>query len=142
MITFKLILTILMVAVVGCGRPDIIEVQTITDFSEPQSLYYAIKRDGSKVDCRIKGKMNGTLGYYGNNCFNPEKFSSVIASNHLSDVDSVTQLNYLIVFKDSISTEEGIETSQKGSLFCVRFIPGTATKGKIKVEFREHGYGF
>ncbi|TDE11974.1 hypothetical protein [Dyadobacter psychrotolerans] len=84
--------------------------------------------------------MNGTVGRIEGTCFNQDEF--FISAGNLTEVDSVSLRRYFRIFKDSVNTEGGCEGTQSGAMYCLQIIPGTATKGKIEVEFREYGYGF
>jgi hypothetical protein len=141
MISKQIIMAVLFTAVLSCERQDLTEVQTIRDLSKPQSLFYTIQRNRSKIRYKIRGTMNGTLGYYNGNCFDREAFSTFIKENNLSRVDTARLHIAVRIFEKSIMDTDSIETSQEGTMFCLRFIPGTATKGTIEVEFTEYGYG-
>ncbi|RDB05167.1 hypothetical protein [Runella aurantiaca] len=141
MIIKRIFIGILLV-LMGCERKDIIEKHIITDFSKPQSLFYTIQREQSIVDYKIKGSIDGSLGYSEGSCFDKNEFSSFIRGKNLSEIDTSLKRRYFKIFADSIIAKGGCEGTQAGAMYCLQFIPGTAKKGKIEVVFREHGYGF
>jgi hypothetical protein len=86
--------------------------------------------------------MNGTFGYVEGNCFDSTSYSTVGRFSNLKDINGKVKKDYYRIYSDSIQAEGGCEGTQAGAMYCLYFTPGTATKGKIEVEFREHGYGF
>jgi hypothetical protein len=140
--TIKRVFIGILLVLVGCERKDIIEKHIITDFSKPQSLFYTIQREQSIVEYKVKGTLDGTVGFYEGNCFDKNEFSSYNSAKNLSEIDSSDLREYMKTFADSIIARGGCEGTQAGAMYCLQFIPGTAKKGKIEVVFREHGYGF
>ena len=90
----------------------------------------------------MKGRMNGTLGYSDGFIFKGHKFPSYNTENNLDKMNTNVLRDYVRVALDSITTESNLTIAQSGLIYGLHFIPGTATKGKIEVEFWEHPTGF
>lgn len=128
--------------IAGCRTENFKESHVITDPSKPVSFFYTLKSNPHAVGYKLKGSINGTLGYYEANCRDKESFLSLIDVDNLSKLDSATLHQRVWMIADSVKTERNSSGGQKGTMYCLHFIPGTATEGKIEVEFWEHPRGF
>jgi len=125
----------------GCRNRNIREAHSITDLSKPVTLTFKLKSGQSNAGYIIKGRMNGTVGYSSGILLKRAKFPSYGHANNIADLDSVTLRKYVFVSSDSIAVESNSSIGQNGLTLGLHFIPGTATEGKIDVEFWEHPTG-
>jgi hypothetical protein len=123
---------------IACQSPDIRESHLITDMSKPVTLTFKLKSGTANAGFKIKGHMNGTLGYSRGTLLKGTKFPPYGNANNLVDLDSATFRKYVFVSSDSITDESTLSIGQKNLTLALHFIPGTETKGKIEVEFWEH----
>lgn len=87
--------------------------------------------------------MNGTLGYSEGRIFEGVKFpSSYDPVNNLAELDTTSLRRFFKVYSDSISDQGSMSVGEGGVVYGLHFIPGTATQGKIEVEFWERTAGF
>jgi hypothetical protein len=128
--------------IVGCKNRDIRESYSITDLSKPTTLTFKLKSGNGNAGYRIKGRMNGTLGYSEGLFFEGRKFPSFHTANNLDSLAAPVLRDYVRVSLDSITAESNLSIGQSGFIYGLHFIPGTATEGKIEVEFWEHPTGF
>ena len=140
--TRLIVITAILFIIVGCKNRDIRESYLITDLSKPTTLTFKLKSGNGNAGYRIKGRMNGTLGYSEGLFFKGRKFPSFNTANNLDSLAAPVLRDHVRVSLDSITAESNISIGQSGFIYGLHFIPGTATEGKIEVEFWEHPTGF
>jgi hypothetical protein len=143
MITKLITIPAILLMVLGCNSRDIRETHLITDLSKPITLTFKLKSGNADAGYKIKGYINGTAGYSEGLFFNDgsNEFPPFPVADNLVQLDSAVIRKYVRIYSDSINSESSSSIGQKGLVLGLHFTPGTATKGKIEVEFWEHPIG-
>lgn len=141
MITKLVYLFTIVLVLLGCRNRDIRASHLITDLSRPTTLTFKLRSGSGDAGYRIIGQMNGTLGHSDGllmKGISPHIYS---VSTNLNNLDTALIKKYIVVHSDSIVTESSSSIGQGGQTYVLYFVPGTATQGKIEVEFWEHPTG-